>query len=162
MINVLQKELWSSIPYARQYGRALTGNTELTDHHLAQAVSNVLMRTPTIELLVSPAIVLPLLLIEFHTQLDADTSALHSTHALETSSPKNSDNELLYEKVDQAISTLPDLQRRVFLLVTVAKFKFNVVSRIVSEPNDRVTELFSKAHLSVSGFINSELTDQAA
>ena len=161
-MNILQKELSAIMPVARQYGRALTGDTETSDLLLLQATANVLKRVPSIALLARSSVVFPLLLIEFHKQLDGLANSHRALFQSDMGRYSSDQSEVLYELVDKAVQDLPELQRRVYLLITITQFQFSVVSRIVSEPLERVNALFDVAHLSVLEHLNSRQTRQVA
>lgn len=161
-MNVLQKQLWVVMPYARRYGRVLIGDTERSDLLLAQATFTILKQTPAIGLLTPASVIFPLLLIQFHKQIDTQPDNAHFLNTIDTHSPEIDDGEVLYEKIDCAIGALPELHRRVYLLITVAQLKLNVVSRVISEPTDRVSEIFAIAHESMTDYFSSETLKQVA
>lgn len=161
-MNILQKELWAVMPVARQYGRALTGDTETSDLLLMQATPIVLKRIPSVALLARSSVVFPLLIIEFHKQLDELANTHRASFQSDMGRYNSDQGEVLYELVDNAVQDLSDLQRRVYLLITITQLQFSVVSRIVSEPLERVNALFDAAHRSVLEHLKNGQTRQAA
>lgn len=161
-MNVLQKSIWLAMPHARQYGRALMGSTETTDLILAQATANVLKQTPAIRLLTPKSVVLPLLIIQFHKQIDADSNLRHSSDSVELPCTDLIETELFHKKIDKALGSLPELERRVFLLITVSQLKFHVAARVLSQPVERVNEMFVKAHSLVQSHLETQAMDNAA
>lgn len=166
-MNVLQKNVLSVIPCARRYGRALTGDTNFSDSTLAKAAASLIKHAPPGRFLLPKKMLLPWLLLEFHKQLDSQTqssaseskqsSVFDSKHSsasvtlsvtmADTSLSETVREELLYEKFDIALRALSELQRRVYLLTTVERFKPLIIARILSIPRAQVQEQFQQAHL---------------
>lgn len=149
-MNVLQKHIVNAMPYARRYARALTGDSNLADLTLTQASNIVLRRAPLVTFFIPYKIVLPWLLIEFHRQLDSSSLGFPNTAAIEGSESDPFREEPLYEKIDLALQSLSELQRRVFLLTTLERFRASTISRILSIQVDDVKLQFHQAHIIVT------------
>lgn len=161
-MNVLQKNIINAMPYARRYGRALTGDTNFADLVLTQASCSMLKHAPPGTFLIPNKIVLPWLLIEFHQQLDSNSIGSANATRIDANESDPHRQETLYEKIDQALKDLSDIQRRVFLLTTLEQFQSKVVGRILSIPVDEVKEYFQQAHLIVTEHMANQTIAQAA
>jgi len=161
-MSVLQKEISSALPNARSYGRALTGDTDFSDLVLSHSTTKLLRHTLSVRFLLPSNIVLPALLSEFHRQLDSKVHGV-APGCISDSIPSNDNSgELLYERIDHALFTLSEVQRRVFLLITLCQFEVTVVARILSMPISEVKELLQQSHMLVTDYLASDSMQQAA
>lgn len=162
-IKDVRKNIVDAIPYARRYGRALTGDTDLSDLILSQASVNVIKRAPPSSKLLPKNMILPLLLMEFHRVLDArDSNNVASNSTAKITRLDTSQEAPLYEKIDRALSALTKKQRRVFLLIALEQFRPAVISRILSIPCTEVKQDFKQAHMIVNRYFSDNEFNQAA
>ncbi len=160
--NFLQNEIMAAVPHARSYGRALTGDTNFSDLALSYSASKLLKQTLPVRFFLPQKIILPALIAEFHHYLDSKNYTVGPVSVAEIPLSNNEAVELIHEKVDRALCTLSETQRRVFLLITLTHFDIQVTARILSLPGSQVKELFRQAHLLVADHLSSKPMQQAA
>lgn len=162
-MNNVQKNIVNAIPYARRYGRALTGDANFSDLIISKASINLMKQAPPSSMLLPKKMILPWLLMEFHQVLDSrnsDESSSNPTAIIQ--GMEVTPDAPLYEKIDQALYGLTQKQRRVFLLTALEQFRPAVISRILSISSSEVKQQFQQAHLIVNEYVSTNAFNQAA
>ncbi|EWY40201.1 regulator [Skermanella stibiiresistens SB22] len=130
------RRLMAQLPYMRRYGRALTGSTSRGDDLVTRAMEDALGDPVTFRLDADEEVATRRRLYALlNTLFDAPTGgAGGKTAATEAGHP-----------MEAALGTLPELERRVFLLVSLEELPTSQAADVLDLPVEQIREALGRA-----------------
>jgi DNA-directed RNA polymerase specialized sigma24 family protein/CheY-like chemotaxis protein len=129
------RRLMAQLPYMRRYGRALTGSTIRGDDLVTRAVEAALSEPDKYQLDTDDEPVTRRRLYTLLNELfDADAGAAGATVSAEPGHP-----------IEAALSSLPEQERRVFLLVSLEELPTPQAADVMGVPADEARDALGRA-----------------
>lgn len=126
------RRLMAQLPYMRRYGRALTGSTSRGDDLVTRAVEAALADPE-----------------RYHLEGDEETVTRRRLYALLNdlfdTEPALSEAPEPGHPIEAALSSLPELERRVFLLVSLEELSTTQAAEVIGVPVEQVREALGRA-----------------
>jgi DNA-directed RNA polymerase specialized sigma24 family protein/CheY-like chemotaxis protein len=131
------RRLMAQLPYMRRYGRALTGSTTRGDDLVTRAVEAAMTEPDRYQLDTDDEPVTRRLLYTLLNGLfDADMGAVGAA-AMAPAEPGH--------PIEAALSSLPEQERRVFLLVSLEELSTPQAAEVMGIPSDEAREALGRA-----------------